>query len=87
MLSHIRLPETPGTAARHAPLSMGFPRQVYQSGLTFPSPGALPDPGIKPTSLVSPTLAGGFFTNCTTWEVQNEDPSILQKLKTTTNQL
>ena len=87
MLSHIRLSETPWTAARHAPLSMELPRQVHQSGLTFPSPGALPDPGVKPTSLVSPALAGGFFTNCTTWEVQNEDPSILQKLKTTTNQL
>ena len=40
-------------------LSMGFPRQEYWSGLPFPSPGDLPDPGIKPTS---PTLAGGFFT-------------------------
>ena len=38
---------------------MGFPRQEYWSGLTFPSPGALPGPGIKPAS---PALAGGFFT-------------------------
>ena len=38
---------------------MGFPRQEYQSGLPFPSPGHLPDPGIEPAS---PTLAGGFFT-------------------------
>ena len=41
-----------------APLSMGFPRQEYQSGLSFPSPGDLPDPGIKPAS---PALASGFF--------------------------
>ena len=45
-----------------APLSMGFPRQEYWSGLPFPSPGDLPDPGIEPESLVSPALAGGFFT-------------------------
>jgi len=38
---------------------MGFSRQKYWSRLPFPSPGALPDSGIKP---VSPTLAGGFFT-------------------------
>ena len=50
------------TVARQAPLSVGFPRQKYRSRLPFPSPGDLPDPGIKPTSLVSPALAGGFFT-------------------------
>ena len=38
---------------------MGFPRQEYWSGLPFPSPGDLPDPGIEP---MSPALAGGFFT-------------------------
>ena len=42
-----------------APLSTGFPRQEYWSGLPFPSPGDLSDPGIEPTS---PVLAGGFFT-------------------------
>ena len=40
-------------------LSMEFPKQEYWSGLPFPSPGDLPDPGIEP---VSPALAGGFFT-------------------------
>ena len=50
---------TPWTVAHQAPLSMGFSRQVYRSGLPFPSPGNLPDPGIEP---VSPVLAGGFFT-------------------------
>jgi len=43
-------------------MSMGFPRQEYWSGLPFPSPGDLPDPGIKPASPVIPALAGVFFT-------------------------
>ena len=46
------------TVARQTSLSMGFSRQEYWSGLPFPSPGDLPDPGIEP---VSPVLAGGFF--------------------------
>ena len=53
---------TPWTVARQAPLSMGFPSQKYWNGLPFPSPGNLPNPGIEATSLVSPALAGGFFT-------------------------
>ena len=48
--------------------SMGFPRQEYWSGLPFPTPGVLPNPGIEPMSLASPTLAGGFFPISTTWE-------------------
>ena len=47
------------TVALQAPLSMGFPRQEYWSGLPFPSSGDLPNPGIEP---VSPALAGVFFT-------------------------
>ena len=47
---------------------MGFSRQEYWSGLPYPPPGDLPEPGIEPTSLASPTLAGGFFTTCATWE-------------------
>ena len=50
------------TVACQPPLSMGFPRQEYRSGLPFPSPGELPDPGIEPESPASPALAGGFFT-------------------------
>ena len=50
---------TPLTVAHQAPLSMGFSKQGYWSGLPFPSPGDLPNPGIKP---MSPALAGGFFT-------------------------
>ena len=53
---------TPGTVDSQAPLFMGFPRQEYCSGLAFPSAGDLPDPGIKPPSPVSPSLAGRFFT-------------------------
>ena len=49
-LSHVRLFETPWTVAYQAPLFMGFSRQEYWSGLPFPSPGDLPDPGIKPRS-------------------------------------
>ena len=44
------------------PLSMEFSRQEYWSGLPFPPPGDLPDPGIEPRSSASPTLAGGFFS-------------------------
>ena len=50
------------TVAHKAPLSMGFPRQEYWSGLPFLSPGDLPDPGIELESLTSPALAGRFFT-------------------------
>ena len=47
---------------------MRFSRQEYWSGLPRPPPGDLPDPGIKPTSLGSLALAGGFFTISATWE-------------------
>ena len=58
--SHVQLFATPWTVARQAPLSMGFFRQEYWSGL--PPPWDLPDPGIEPMSPVSPSLAGIFFT-------------------------
>ena len=61
---------TPLTVARQAPLSMGFSRQEYWSGLPCPPPGDLPNSGIKPVSLRSLALAGGFFTSSTTWEPQ-----------------
>ena len=50
---------TPWTVAHQAPLSMGFSKKEYWSGLPFPPPEDLPNPGIKP---MSPALAGGFFT-------------------------
>jgi len=54
---------TPWTVARQAPLSMGFSRQEYWSGVPLPSPGDLPLPGMEPMSAASPPLAGGFFTS------------------------
>ena len=59
LLRCIPLFVTPWTVACQVPLSMGFSRQEYCSGLPFPSPGYLPDPGIESAS---PALAGGFFT-------------------------
>ena len=58
-LSRVPLFVTPWAVAHQAPLSMGFPRQEYWSGLPFPSPGDLPDPGIEQAS---PVLAGRLFT-------------------------
>ena len=60
VLRGVQLFMTPWTVARQAPLSMGFSKQEYWSGLLFPSPGTLPDPGVK---AVSPALAGEFFTS------------------------
>ena len=62
MLSHVQLFATLWTVAHQAPLSMGFSRQEYWSVLSCPSPGDLSDSGIKPAFLLSPALAGGFFT-------------------------
>ena len=63
--SHVWLFVTPWTVASQAPLSMGFSRQEYWSGLPCPPPGDLLDSGIEPASLASPALADGCFT---TWE-------------------
>ena len=63
MLSCVWRFVTPWTIACQAPLSEGFSRQDYWSGLLFPSPGDLTNPGIKPMSLA---LAGGFFTSWAT---------------------
>ena len=62
VLSPVWLFAAPWTVAHQAPLSMEFSRQEYCSGLPFPTPGDLPDSGIKTVSLVPPTLAGRFFT-------------------------
>ena len=61
-LSHTRLFVTPWTIAHQAPLTFGFFRQEYWSGLPFPPLWDLPDPGIKPTSPAFSVVAGGFFT-------------------------
>ena len=64
MLSHsvVSNSANPWTVAHQTPLSMGFSRQESWSVLPFPTPGDLPNPGTKPMTLVSPELAGGFFT-------------------------
>ena len=53
-----------------APMSMGFSRQEYWSGLSLPTPEELPHLGIESTSLASPPLAAGFFTTRATWKAQ-----------------
>ena len=68
MCAQSGLTVTPWTIACQAPLSMEFSRQEHWSGLPFPSPGDLPDPGVEPTSLVSPALAGRFLITSSTWE-------------------
>ena len=57
---YVQLFATPWTVAYQASPSMGFSRQEYWSGLPFPSPGDIPDPGIES---MSPALASGFFTH------------------------
>ena len=52
---------------------MGFPRQEYWSGLPFPPPGDLPNPGIEPVSLGSPALAGGVLTTSAPWGLEGTD--------------
>ena len=54
------------TVAHQAPLARRLSQQEYWSGLPFPHPGDLPNPGIEPESLTSPALASRFFTTCTT---------------------
>ena len=66
--SRVQLFVTLWTVACQAPLSMGFSRQEYWSGLSCPPPGDLPHPGIEPMSVRSPALAGRLFTTRATWE-------------------
>ena len=61
VLSRVRLIAFLCGLVRQAPLAIGFSRQEYWSGLPFPSPGDLPDPGIKLESPASPTLQEDFF--------------------------
>ena len=62
LLSRVWLFVIPWNEAHQAPLPMKFSRQEYWSGLPFPTPGDLPDPGIEPATPASPALAGRFFT-------------------------
>ena len=75
VLSHfscVQLFETLWTKAHEAPLFTGFSRQKYWNGLPCPPPGDLPDPGTETRSLMSPALAGGFFTTSATGEAWGE---------------
>ena len=62
VLSRVQLFAAPWAVALKVPLSMEFSRQKYWSGLPFPTPGDLPDPGIEPKPLASPALAGGSLS-------------------------
>ena len=79
-LSLVRLSATSWTVACQAPLFMRFSRQEYWSELPCPPPGHLPDPGIEPTSLTYPALAGWFFTTGTTWKAHSIVNWILTKI-------
>ena len=73
LFCHVWLFVTPWTVAHQAPLSMGFPRQEYWNGVSFPPPGDLPHPGNELESPLSPELAGGFFTTSVTWEAPEKE--------------
>ena len=75
---------TPWTAAHQAPLSMGFSRLGYWSGLPCPPPGDLPDPGMEPAFLMSPASAVGFFTTSSTWEAHRGGHSCINNSKEVT---
>ena len=80
VLSQIWFFASPQTAAHQAPLSIEFPRQEYWSGLPFPTPGDLPDPGMEQAFLA---LAGRFFTTepsrKSIWVVVNKNSFMFQR--------
>ena len=74
LLSHVQFFETPWTVAHQAPLSMGFSRQEYWSGLPFPSPGDLPGPGMEARS---PALQADSLPSESTEKPNNNTPVLL----------
>ena len=68
------------TIARQAPLPMGFSRQEYWGGLPCPPPGDLPNPGVEPTSLMVPALAGRFFTTGASCEASQSNIGYLKQV-------
>ena len=84
--SHVWLFATLWTVAHQATPSMGFSRQEYWSGLPCPPSGDLPDPGIEPTSLLSPAFVDRFFTISATWETQTEVYNKCNVLESSQNQ-
>ena len=81
MLSRVQLFVTPRTVAHQAPLSREFSRQEYWSGLPFPSLVDLPDLGIEPMSLISPSLGGRFSTSSATWKAPGKSINVSKYLK------
>ena len=77
--SHVPLFVILWTVAHHAPLSMGFSRQEYWSGLPFPLPRDLPDSGIELISFTSLALAGMFFTTSATWKIHKFNADTIKK--------
>ena len=75
--SQVQLFATLRTVAHQAPLSMGFSKKEYWSGLPCPPPEDFPKWGIEPASLTSPALAGGFFTTSATWEAPSVSHRVL----------
>ena len=73
VFSYVQLFVALWTVAHQDPLFMEFSRQEYWSGLAFPTPGDLPNPGIEPASLASSASAGGFFTTSATWNRWNSE--------------
>ena len=73
--SCVQLFATLWTIASQTPLSMGFSRQEYWSESPCPPPGDLPSSRMEPASLVSPALAGGFFTTSASWEANGNNSS------------
>ena len=78
-LSHVQLLATPWIISHQAPLSMGFSRQEYKSGLPFPPPGVLLDPWIKPRSHLFPALAGDSLPLCHLGSPPNTHISYIHK--------
>ena len=68
IIKHANIKNISNVFCAQSPLPMEFSNQEYQSEVPFPTPGDLPDPAIEPQSLVSPALAGRFFTTSATWE-------------------
>ena len=79
MATHIWLFVTAWTVAHQAPLSMGFSRQEFCSGLPIPPPGDLPDAGVELTSRMFPALIGRFFTPSTTYRAYHTSSNFTQK--------
>ena len=73
------------TVAHEAPLSMGFSRQEYWSGLPCPPPGDHPDPEIKPVSLIFSALVWRVFTTSTAWETPNFHVMLINLARKLTN--